>query len=404
MSESKISFLNSLFSPNFQMVLPYLYILNISTFIPSIYELFTIHDKNKLILLENILLKKPYFCCFIVIFILLIYYSFLTFIIKNILGIDLSHKFKYHEKLFSKAELIYSSPISFFILVYLSDELDLKNPIDFCFTYLIGLYHFLSLIFIIKYLEVKFIKSDRDLLLEYLYYITIILSTILFTLVIYILISKSNNILYKYIIISKGIYLILKIIEIITIRHTGYFVSLISNDEKESWLISIIKRKIHLSLISRLFLFYKYSFILIYSKKNSFSCDLYISLMLIDLGFKCVNDYRIYEAQKDFYRYLMANPENNYDEKSNDICKICETKLMKKIKLQCGHSAHLVCIANLYKKGKHNCPICGQNISINQSPLLKYHGNETINNVNYVINLPFLFTFEIEVNFDEEIC
>ena len=338
------------------------------------------------------------------IFILLIYYSFLTFIIKNILGIDLSHKFKYHKKLFSKAELIYSSPISFFILVYLSDELDLKNPIDFCFTYLIGLYHFLSLIFIIKYLEVKFIKSDRDLLLEYLYYITIILSTILFTLVIYILISKSNNILYKYIIISKGIYLILKIIEIITIRHTGYFVSLISNDEKESWLISIIKRKIHLSLISRLFLFYKYSFILIYSKKNSFSCDLYISLMLIDLGFKCVNDYRIYEAQKDFYRYLMANPENNYDEKSNDICKICETKLMKKIQLQCGHSAHLVCIANLYKKGKHNCPICGQNISINQSPLLKYHGNETINNVNYVINLPFLFTFEIEVNFDEEIC
>ena len=77
---------------------------------------------------------------------------------------------------------------------------------------------------------------------------------------------------------------------------------------------------------------------------------------------------------------------------------------MKKIKLQCGHSAHLVCRANLYKKGKHNCPICGQNISINQSPLLKYNGNETINNANYVINLPFLFTFEIEVNFDEEIC
>jgi hypothetical protein len=196
----------------------------------------------------------------------------------------------------------------------------------------------------------------------------------------------------------------LKIIEIITIRHTGYFVSLISNDEKESWLIAIIKRKIHLSLISRLFLFYKYSFILIYSKKNSFSCYLYISLMLIYLGFKCVKDYRIYEAQKDFYRCLMANPENNYDEKSNDICKICETNLMKKIKLQCGHSAHLVCIANLYKKGKHNCPICGQNISINQSPLLKYNGNETINNANYVINLPFLFTFEIEVNFDEEIC
>ena len=202
MSESKISFLNSLFSPNFQMVLPYLYILNISTFIPFIYEVFTIHDKNKLILLEKILLKKPYFGCFIVIFILLIYYSFLTFIIKNILGIDLSHKFKYHEKLFSKAELIYSSPISFFILVYLSDELDLKNPIDFCFTYLIGLYHFLSLIFIIKYLEVKFIKSDRDLLLEYLYYITIILSTILFYKQ---LVRKINNYSHKYLLLANRV-------------------------------------------------------------------------------------------------------------------------------------------------------------------------------------------------------
>ncbi len=402
MSESKISFLNILFSPNFQMVLPYLYILNISTFIPFIYEVFTIHDKNKLILLEKILLKKPYFGCFIVIFILLIYYSFLTFIIKNILGIDLSHKFKYHEKLFSKAELIYSSPISFFILVYLSDELDLKNPIDFCFTYLIGLYHFLSLIFIIKYLEVKFIKSDRDLLLEYLYYITIILSTMLFTLVIYILISKSNNILYKYIIISKGIYLILKITEIITIRHTAYYVSLITNDEKESWLIAIIKRKIHLGLISRLFLFYKFSIICIYAKRSSSFCYLYISLMLIFIGFKCVKDYRIYEVQKDFYRCLMGNPDN--EEKKNSLCKICGTKLVKGIKLQCGHSLHLVCIAHLYKKNNLNCPICGKKISIYQSPLLKYNSNERINNTNYIIHLPFPFTFEIEVNFDDDIC
>ena len=78
MSESKISFLNSLFSPNFQMVLPYLYILNISTFIPFIYELFTIHDKNKLILLEKNLLKKTFF--------LLFYSSMITRMIKNLLN------------------------------------------------------------------------------------------------------------------------------------------------------------------------------------------------------------------------------------------------------------------------------------------------------------------------------
>ena len=76
MSESKISFLNSLFNPNFQMVLPYLYILNISTFIPFIYELFTIHDKNKLILLEKNLLKKTFFLLFYSDF----YSSYLLFI------------------------------------------------------------------------------------------------------------------------------------------------------------------------------------------------------------------------------------------------------------------------------------------------------------------------------------
>ena len=346
MSESKISFLNIIFTPNFKMILPYLYILNISIFIPFIYELFATNDINKLILLENILLKKPYFCYFIVIFFLLIYYSLLTFIIENILGIDLSYKYQYHEKLFSKPELIYSSPISFFILIYLSEELDLTNPI--------------------------------------------------------VTISKSNNNALKYIIISKGIYLILKITEIITIRHTAYYVSLITYDEKESWLIAILKRKIHLGLISRLFLFYKFSIICIYAKRSSFFCYLYISLMLIFIGFKCVKDYRIYEVQKDFYRCLMGNPDN--EEKKNCLCKICGTKLVKGIKLQCGHSVHLVCIAQLYKKNNLNCPICGKKISIYQSPLLKYNSNERINNTSYIIHLPFLFTFEIEVNFDDDIC
>ena len=402
MSESKISFLNIIFTPNFKMILPYLYILNISIFIPFIYELFATNDINKLILLENILLKKPYFCYFIVIFILLIYYSLLTFIIENILGIDLSYKYQYHEKLFSKPELIYSSPISFFILIYLSEELDLTNPIDFCFTYLIALYHFLAIIFIIKYLEIKYIKNDRDLLLEYLYHISIAITIIIFTSIVYVIISKSNNNALKYIIISKGIYLILKITEIITIRHTAYYVSLITYDEKESWLIAILKRKIHLGLISRLFLFYKFSIICIYAKRSSSFCYLYISLMLIFIGFKCVKDYRIYEVQKDFYRCLMGNRDN--EEKKNSLCKICGTKLVKGIKLQCGHSVHLVCIAQLYKKNNLNCPICGKKISIYQSPLLKYNSNERINNTNYIIHLPFLFTFEIEVNFDDDIC
>ena len=402
MSESKISFLNIIFTPNFKMILPYLYILNISIFIPFIYELFATNDINKLILLENILLKKPYFCYFIVIFFLLIYYSLLTFIIENILGIDLSYKYQYHEKLFSKPELIYSSPISFFILIYLSEELDLTNPIDFCFTYLIALYHFLAIIFIIKYLEIKYIKNDRDLLLEYLYHISIAITIIIFTSIVYVIISKSNNNALKYIIISKGIYLILKITEIITIRHTAYYVSLITYDEKESWLIAILKRKIHLGLISRLFLFYKFSIICIYAKRSSSFCYLYISLMLIFIGFKCVKDYRIYEVQKDFYRCLMGNPDN--EEKKNCLCKICGTKLVKGIKLQCGHSVHLVCIAHLCKKNNLNCPICGKKISIYQSPLLKYNSNERINNTSYIIHLPFLFTFEIEVNFDDDIC
>ncbi len=405
MSESKISILNHIFLVNYKKIIPSIFIINISFIIPLIIEIINNDEnKNKLIILENILLKKPYYCCFICFFILLIQYTFLIFMFNDILGIDLSKESIFHEKLFSKSELIYSSPICFIILVYLCEELDLSNPIDFCFTYLIGLYHLLSTTFIIKFLEVKIIKNDKDLLIEYLFNIIITISTIIFTTIIYISISKCDNNIFKYVILSKGIYIILKIIEIITIRHTAYYVSLITYDEKESWLIAILKRKTHLGLISRLFLFYKFSIILIYGKKNCIIGYFFVSLMCLFLGFRCVKDYRIYEAQKDFYRCLMGNPDNNCEEKCNDTCEICMKKLIKGKKLQCGHSLHLVCICELFKQGKRICPICGKNIIINQSPLLKYNGNERINNANYVINLPMLFRIEIEVNFDDDIC
>ena len=131
---------------------------------------------------------------------------------------------------------------------------------------------------------------------------------------------------------------------------------------------------------------------------------LFISLICLFLAIRCVKDYRIYEAQKDFYRCLMGNPDINYKEKFDDICQICMKKLIKGKKLQCGHSSHLVCIVELFEQGKHNCPICGKNIIINQSPLLKYNGNERFNNANYIVNLPMLFRIEVEINFEDEIC
>ena len=296
----------------------------------------------------------------------------------------------------SFAEEFYKSPFGFVLFFYYFDNKFLNNPIDNSLWVLLGFEYFL-----LHYNLVQFYKQfDKEIPIKLydlegnklknnilfkmkIVSLAFILLACFLIFINYIIVNIMSN-LHVFFFMSKGIFALLKIVELWKTRYDEFLFINEEIDEKEKYYASNLKTKTYLELAVMFYIFLQFETLLIYGEKNPFYFTIVIIYFMTVLVYQGIIYYKQYEKVIEFYGALENSLKTIYIENKDEECIICTENINKAKQLSCGHFFHLICISQWLEKGHNTCPVCRSTIKYkNLSEKKNRRENRNINNNNF---------------------
>lgn len=294
-------------------------------------------------------------------------------------------------------ELLFNNPFSFMGMLYLTNRDNFFNSIDLTFELIILINYFTISKMSFAYFGSIQLKTMVDVKKEIVLLCALTFINVLFSFLIYELISQSNSLLL-FIILGKGVYYELKLLETSVHRISKFNFTQKTNEEKETLLISKLKSNFHLELLTTIFIYYQFTAMFIYSDQPSLGTSLGTFILLIIQGYSAVRKYQSYEAIKDFIRNLDQGFENSRI--NSNQCYSCKESMTKGKKLKCGHVFHLICIEKIFEMGINKCLVCNRVIEVKQCPYFSYWNNLRKRKVKFGVNLLRTLLIRVEIDYD----
>ena len=274
----------------------------------------------------------------------------------------------------SFAEEFYKSPFGFILFFYYFDNKFLNNPIDNSLWVLLGFEYFLlhyNLVQFykqfdkeipIKNFDMEGIKQKNNILFKMkIVSLSFIILALLLTIINYIIVNIMSN-LHVFFFISKGIFALLKIVELWKTRYDEFILINEEIDQKEKYYIKNLRTKTYLELAVMFYIFLQFETLLIYGEKNPFYFTIVIIYFMTVLVYQGIIYYKQYEKVIEFYGALENSLKTIYVEDKDEECIICTEGINKAKQLTCGHFFHLICISQWLEKGHNTCPVCRSTI------------------------------------------
>ena len=173
---------------------------------------------------------------------------------------------------------------------------------------------------------------------------------------------------HKFIFLSKGFYLLFKIIELWKIYIDEYKFSESNMDTKEKLFFKNLKTKSFLELGSMIYVYFQIIVLIIKGDSVPFYFNIIISYFVVILGLQIVSYYKKYKEVRDYFISLdhsLKKSENLHE--NDDECVICTEKMTTARKLECNHNFHLICLSKWFENGHNSCPICRQEINFSEN-------------------------------------
>jgi len=295
----------------------------------------------------------------------------------------------------SFAEEFYKSPFGFILFFYYFDNKFLNNPIDNSLWVLLGFEYFLlhyNLVQFykqfdkeipIKNFDMEGIKQKNNILFKMkIVSLSFIILALLLTIINYIIVNIMSN-LHVFFFISKGIFALLKIVELWKTRYDEFILINEEIDQKEKYYIKNLRTKTYLELAVMFYIFLQFETLLIYGEKNPFYFTIVIIYFMTVLVYQGIIYYKQYEKVIEFYGALENSLKTIYVEDKDEECIICTEGINKAKQLTCGHFFHLICISQWLEKGHNTCPVCRSTIKYkNHSGKNNKRENNNNNNTN----------------------
>ena len=289
----------------------------------------------------------------------------------------------------SFAEEFYKSPFGFILLFYYFDNKSLNNSIDNSLWILLGFeygfIHYNLVQFYKQFNKEIFTKIDNPHFILYkmkVVSIIFILISCLVTFINYVIVRFMKNI-YIFFFMSRGIFAILKVVELWKTRYDEYKFLISGMEEKEKYYLSNIKTKSYLELITMAYVYYQIAASLIMGEGKPFYLTALIIYFIINLGYQCIKHFKKFDSIKEYYNTL-DNSLKKINLKEYDECIICAEKIVIARQLPCNHYFHLICLSKWLEKGNNNCPLCRAVIS--PIDINNRNANNENSNINEIIN------------------
>ena len=335
--------------------------------------------------------------------IIIITWNFYLFLFTTIFGYTYSKNVNNNIRS-SFVEDFYKNPFGFILLLYYYDNKILKNVIDNSFWALLGfeysfIHYNLNQFYIQFYKELNSItdfKNQNIKKIKKINFISIFFLLAALLLIIFnYMIIEVMSFFHKLIFLSKGIFLLYKIIELWKIYLDEYKFLESNMDIKEKIFFNNLRTKSFLELGSMIFIFLQISILLINGDSAPFYFNIIIIYFIVVLSLQTITYYRKYKEIRDYFLKLdqCLQKEENIPE-NDDECIICTEKMTTARKLTCHHRFHLICLSKWFENGHNSCPICRTeiNFSVDVKKLIRNRIRSANNDENQYRNRIFSFS------------
>ena len=211
--------------------------------------------------------------------------------------------------------------------------------------------------------------------------LSFIILALLLTFVNYIIVNIMST-LHIFFFMSKGVFAILKIIELWRTRYDSYIFINEEIEKKERDYISNLKTKTYLELIVMLYVYSQIVALLIYGEGKPLYFTIVIIYFIIVLGYQGIIYYKQYENVNEYFCNLEKSLKTIYIQNENEECIICTERINKARQLSCSHFFHLICLSKWLEKGHNTCPVCRSPIKYKKHNE-KNNRRDNRNNANY---------------------
>ena len=307
----------------------------------------------------------------------------------------------------SFVEEFYKNPIGFILLLFYIDTNNLINAIDDSFWVLIEVLYFIIFYNLNQYftqfykelMNITDFKNQKyNLKKVNLISILFIIEALLLILFNYIII-QSMNLFHKFIFLSKGVYLLYKIIEIWKIYYYEYKYSVYNMDMREKYFFKNFRTKSFLELGGMCYVFIQFCCCFIMGDSTPFYFNIVVVYFIFVMGFQILMYFKKYKELAE-YIFNLDNCLESIEVKEDKECVICTEKMTTCKKLNCNHYFHLICLSKWFENGHNSCPICRTEIKFNEKikNIIRNRINAANNNNNNEQNMNSIFPFNINTN------
>ena len=307
----------------------------------------------------------------------------------------------------SFVEEFYKNPIGFILLLFYIDTNNLINAIDDSFWVLIEVLYFIIFYNLNQYftqfykelMNITDFKNQKSNLKKVnLISILFIIEAILLIFFNYIII-QSMNLFHKFIFLSKGVYLLYKIIEIWKIYYYEYKYSVYNMDMREKYFFKNFRTKSFLELGGMCYVFIQFCCCFIMGDSTPFYFNIVVVYFIFVMGFQILMYFKKYKELAE-YIFNLDNCLESIEMKEDKECVICTEKMTTCKKLNCNHYFHLICLSKWFENGHNSCPICRTEIKFNEKikNIIRNRINAANNNNNNEQNMNSIFPFNINTN------
>ena len=125
--------------------------------------------------------------------------------------------------------------------------------------------------------------------------------------------------------------------------------------------------KMYLEETTMIFIYFQLYALITFDEEKNVPFQIGFHLILLHQIYKGIVYYRKYEYMKECFRNLDSALKNKITN-CDDDCVICTDKLNEARVLTCGHSFHLICLGKWFLKGYKTCPVCKEDINVEENP------------------------------------
>ena len=172
---------------------------------------------------------------------------------------------------------------------------------------------------------------------------------------------------HKFIFLSKGAFLIYKIIELWKIYIDEYAFLESNMDVKEKIFFKNLRTKSLLESGSMIYILFQICFLLVNGDSIPFYFNIIIIYFISVLVLQIMSSYKKYKEIRDYFSNLDENLQKfEKNSENEEECIICTEKMTTGRRLECNHSFHLICLSKWFENGHNSCPICRTEIKFSE--------------------------------------